>query len=197
MRQFKSLFYATLFFTFIALILGGCAKPPEEEKAAAKGAMDAALAVGAQNYAPADFSTAKSAWEQAEKFMSDKKYEDAKKAYLSAKQAFDQAKVAAQTAKKAMTEEVTKAVAELEDSWKALVDKAKKVENKMKTDLDSWKADSKTFEDGLKTAKDTIATDPLKTKKKIDELKSIIEKWDAKVKELAAIPEKPAKGKKK
>lgn len=196
MKRFKVLFYVSLFVSIIALV-AGCAKPPEEEKAAAKAAMDAALAAGAQNYAPADFSTGKSAWDQAEKLMGDKKYEDAKKAYLSAKEAFDKAKTAAQTAKKAMTEEVTKAVAELEESWKSLTDKAQKVEKKMKADLETWKGDAKTFEDGLKAAKDAIATDPLTTKKKIDELKSIIEKWDAKVKELAAIPEKPVKVKKK
>jgi len=85
-----------------------------------------------------------------------------------------------------MTDEANAAVASLEDGWKNLEAIAKKVEKKMKDKKDAWDADTKAFAEGLKTTKDMIAADPAGVKAKAGELKTIIDKWDATFKELAA-----------
>jgi len=196
MKYFK---YAVSSIMVMALIMMfiGCAKPPEAEKAAAKAAMDAAVTAGADKYAAADFKTAQSTWDASEAQMNDKKYEEAKQGYVSAKTAFEKAAGAAAVGKKAMTDEANAAVAALEDGWKNLAAAAKGVEKKMKDKQEAWAADTKAFEDGLKATKDMIAADPAGAKKKAGELKSIIDKWDAAFKELAAIPDKPVKKGKK
>lgn len=196
MKCFK---YAVSSIMVMALIMMfiGCAKPPEAEKATAKAAMDAAVTAGADKYAAADFKTAQSTWDASEAKMNDKKYEEAKQGYVSAKAAFEKAAGAAAVGKKAMTDEANAAVAALEDGWKNLAAAAKGVEKKMKDKQEAWAADTKAFEDGLKATKDMIAADPAGAKKKAGELKSILDKWDATFKELAAIPDKPAKKGKK
>lgn len=181
----------------LVMVFLGCAKPPEAEKAAAKAAMDAAVAAGADKYATADFSAGKTAWDSAEAQMKDKKYEEAKQGYLNAKPAFDKAAAAAVAGKKAATDEATAAAAALEESWKKLADAAAKLQKKMKDKQDAWTADAKAIEDGLKAAKDMIAADPLGAKKKAAELKALIDKWDATFQELAAIPDTPVKAVKK
>ncbi len=181
----------------LVMVFLGCAKPPEAEKAAAKAAMDAAVAAGADKYATADFSAGKTAWDSAEAQMKDKKYEEAKQGYLNAKPAFDKAAAAAVAGKKAAVDQATADVAALEESWKGLVASAKKLEKKMKDQQEAWTADAKTFEDSLKAAKDMIAADPLGAKKKAGELKALADKWGATFTELAAIPDKPAKAVKK
>ncbi|HON99672.1 MAG TPA: hypothetical protein PK836_03135 [Syntrophales bacterium] len=197
MRFFRSVFALTLVLALVAF-LGGCAKPPEAEKAAAKAAMDAAVGAGADKYAAPDFAAAKKAWEGAEAQMGEKKYEEAKQGYLNAKAAFDKAAAAAATGKTAAVSEATAALAVLEEGWKELSATAKKLEKKLKDQKDAWEADVKAFEEGLKAAKDAVNKDPLGAKKKAGELKALLDKWDAAFKELAAVPEKPAKkGKKK
>ncbi|MCK9196518.1 MAG: hypothetical protein M0P16_05980 [Syntrophales bacterium] len=192
MKYFK---YAVSSIMVMALIMMfiGCAKPPEAEKAAAKSAMDSAVTAGADKYAAADFKNAQSTWEASEAKMIDKKYEEAKQGYVSAKAAFEKAVGAAAAGKKVMTDEANAAVAALEDGWKNLAAAAKGVEKKMKDQQEAWAADTKVFEDGLKATKDMIAGDPAGAKKKAGELKSIIDKWDATFKDLAAIPDKPVK----
>jgi len=196
MKYFK---YAvtSIMFLALALVFIGCAQPPEAEKSAAKAAMDAATAAGADKYATADFNAAKSLWVASEAQMNEKKYEEAKKGYVSAKTAFEKAAGAAAVGKKAMTDEVNAAVAALEESWKNLEATAKDVEKKMKDKKDEWTADTKAFVEGLKTTKDMIATDLTGAKAKAGELKSLLDKWDASFKELAAAPAKPVKKEKK
>jgi len=197
MKYFKIAVSSILVMALIMMFIG-CAKPPEAEKSAAKTAMDAAVASGADKYAAADFKTAKSAWDASETQMSDKKYEEAKQGYVTAKTAFEKAAGAAAVGKKAMTDEANAAVAALEDGWKNLAAAAKSVAKKMKDKQEAWMADTKVFEDGLKATKDMIAGDPAGAKKKAGELKSILDKWDTTFKELATIPDKPVKkGKKK
>lgn len=180
-------------FVFLALVLlvVGCAKPPEAEKSAAKIAMDAAVSAGADIYAAADYKSAKSIWDASEAQMNNKKYEEAKQGYVNAKAAFEKAVGAAAAGKKVMIDEANIAVAALEDGWKDLASAAKGVEKKMKDKKDAWAADAKAFEDGLKATKNMIAGDPIGAKKKVGELKSMLDKWDATFKELAATPEKP------
>lgn len=191
--------YSVSLLMVLALIMMfvGCAKPPEAEKAAAKAAMDAAVAAGADKYATADFSAGKTAWEGAEAQMKDKKYEEAKQGYLNAKPAFDKAATAAVAGKKAAVDEATAALAALEEGWKEIAASAKKLQKKMKDKQEAWTADAKAFEDGLKAAKDALAADPLGAKKKAGELKALLDKWGATFSELAAIPDKPAKAAKK
>jgi hypothetical protein len=195
MKHFK---YAVSFMMVLALVLVfiGCAKPPEAEKSAAKAAMDAAVAAGADKYAATDFKAAKNLWDTSEAQMNATKYEEAKQGYVSAKAALERAAGAAKAGKKAMTDEVNAVVVSLEEGWKNLETAAKNVEKKMKDKKDAWAADTKTFLDGLKATKDMIATDPAGAKAKSGELKSILDKWDAAFKELAAVPAKPEAAKK-
>ena len=172
----------------LAFVFTGCAKPPDAEKSAAKTAMDAAASAGADKYAATDFAAAKTLWDTAESQMTDKKYKEAKQGYIDAKAAFEKAAGGVEAGKKAMTDEANAAVASLEDGWKNLEAIAKKVEKKMKDKKDAWDADTKAFAEGLKTTKDMIAADPAGVKAKAGELKTIIDKWDATFKELAAAP---------
>jgi hypothetical protein len=177
----------------VALVFIGCAKPPEAEKAAAKGAMDAALSAGAEKYAAVDLDAAKKIWDAAEAQMKEKKYKEAKQGYVETKTAFEKAAAAVAAGKTAVAAEAGAAVIALEEAWKNLEAAARGVEKKMQQDKkDAWAADTKAFTEGLKATKDMIAADPAGAKAKIGGLKAIVEKWDADVKELAAAPE-PAK----
>jgi len=176
----------------LALVFIGCAKPPEAEKSAAKTAMDAAIAAGADKYAAASLDAAKKIWDAAEAQMKSEKYEEAKKGYIDAKTAFEKAAADVAEGKKAVTAEVTTVVASLEEAWKTLEADAKKIGKKMKDEKDLWEADVKAFTEGLQAAKDKIVADPAGAKVKAGELKTIIDKWGASLKELAATPE-PAK----
>jgi hypothetical protein len=196
MKYFK-LSVSSIVIMALIMVFIGCAKPPEAEKAAAKTAMDAAVTAGADKYAAADFKTAKGAWDASEAQMNDKKYDEAKQGYIAAKAAFDKAAGAAAAGKKAVADEANAAIVALEEGWKNLAAAAKAVEKKMQDKQEAWAADTKVFEDGLKATKDMVAGDPAGAKKKAAELKAIIDKWDASFKELAAIPDKPAKKGKK
>ena len=178
-------------FLALALVVIGCAKPPEAEKSAAKTAMDAAVSAGAGKYATADFDAAKKLWDAAESQMTEKKYKEAKQGYIDAKAAFEKAAGAAEAGKKTLTDEANAAVAGLEEGWANLEGASQKVAKKMKDKKDMWDADVKAFAEGLKTTKDMIATDPSGAKTKTGELKAMIDKWDATFKELAAAPAKP------
>jgi len=109
MKHFKQI---VSLMTVLALVLVfiGCSKPPEEEKAAAKAAMDAAAAKGADKYAAADFKAAKGLWDKSEAQVAEKKYSEAKQGYIDTKAAFVKAAAAVEAGKKAVTDEVTAAV---------------------------------------------------------------------------------------
>ena len=181
----------------LALVFIGCAKPPEAEKSAAKAAMDTAVSAGADQYAAADFESAKKLWDTSEAQMNEKKYKEAKQGYIDAKAAFEKAVSAAEVGKKAMIDEANAAVASLEEGWKKLEATSKVLGKKMKDKKDAWDADAITFVDGLKATKDMIATNPTGAKTKAGELKTIIDNWDATLKELAAAPASPKQPKKK
>jgi len=185
-----------ILFLALALVVIGCAKPPEAEKSAAKTAMDAAVSAGAGKYATADFDAAKKLWNAAETKMTEKEYKEAKQVYIDAKAAFEKAVGAAEAGKKILTDEANAAVASLEEGWANLEGASQKVAKKMKDKKDMWDADVKAFAEGLKTTKDMIATDPSGAKTKGGALKAIIDKWDATFKELAAAPVKPVAVKK-
>jgi PBP1b-binding outer membrane lipoprotein LpoB len=180
----------------LALVFIGCAKPPEAEQKAAKAAMDAAVTAGADKYAVADLDAAKKEFDTAEAQVKDKKYKEAKEGYVKAEAAFKKAAGAVAAGKKAIADEATAAVAALETAWKDVEAAAKKVEKKMKDKKDAWAADAKAFGENLKAAKDAIAAEPTVAKTKVGELKGVLEKWEAALKELAA-PAKPEDKKKK
>ena len=181
----------------LALVAIGCAKPPEAEQKAAKAAMDAAVAAGADKYAAADLDAAKKVWESSEAQVKDKKYKEAKQGYVDAKAAFEKAAAAVEAGKKAVTDEATAALTAVEQGWAAIEGDAKKAEKKMKEKKAEWEADAKAFGDNLKAAKDALAADPIGAKAKAAELKAVIEKWDAAIKELMAAPAKPEPKKEK
>jgi hypothetical protein len=174
----------------LALVFIGCSKPPEAEQKAAKTAMEAAVSAGADKYAAADLDAAKKVWETAEAQVKDKKYKEAKQGYVDAKAAFEKAAGAVAAGKKAVADEATAAIAAVEAAWKSTEAAAKKVEKKMKDKKDAWAADAKAFGENLKAAKDAIAAEPTVAKTKVGELKGVIEKWEAALKELAAAPAK-------
>jgi hypothetical protein len=180
----------------LSLVFIGCAKPPEAEQKAAKAAMDASVAAGADKYAAADLQAAKKLWEAAEAQVKEKKYKEAKQGYVDAKASFEKATGAVAAGKKAATDAANAAVAALEEGWKGIEDSVKKIEKKMKDRKQAWEADAKSFVDSLKASKEMIASDPLGAKAKAGELKAVIEKWDAAFKEMAAAPTKPEAKKK-
>ncbi len=180
----------------LTLAFMGCTKPPDAEKQAAKTAMDAAISAGADKFAIADLNAAKKIWEQAESQMNDKKYKEAKQSYIDAKAAFEKAAAAVEAGKK-IADEAKVAMTTIEETWKNLGATAKKMEKKMKDKKEAWMADAKTFTEGLGKAKEMIDADPAGAKAKLDELKTIADKWDNTFKEMAAAPPKKPEATKK
>jgi len=177
----------------LTLVFMGCAKPPEAEKQAAKAAMDAAISAGADKYASDSLDAAKKIWDTAESQMKEKKYEDAKKSYIDATTAFK--KAAMDAGKKAAAEQANAALATVEESWKNVEATAKKMGKKLK-DKEAWTADAKAISEGLGKAKEMIAANPFQAKTKLDELKTMVDKWENTFKEMTTAPAKPKATKK-
>ena len=190
-----------LLFVFVGLALGisfvACSKPPEAEKEAAKKAMDAAIAAGADQYAPTDMEPAKKLWNTAETQMKEKKYKEAKQSYIDAKAAFEKAAAAVEKGKKAAVDQANAALNALEEQWKKLNALAKKMEKKLKGKKNAWTTDAKTVNEGLVKAKEMITTAPIEAKAKLGELQALADKWEATFKEMAATPTKHKTTKKK
>lgn len=160
----------------------------EAEKSATKAAMDKAVSSDAEKYAAADMDTAKEIWKTAEAKMKEEKFVEAKQSYFAAKAAFDMATYAAEGGKKSAVAEASTAVANLEKVWENLKSTAKNVKNKIKDKemKNDWAAFTKTFTEDIKATKEKIVTDPAGAKSNINELMSIIERWDAAFKGLSA-----------
>jgi hypothetical protein len=182
-----------LVFVFVALALVSfmaCSKPPEAEKEAAKKAMDAAIAAGADQYAPTDLEPAKKLWDNAETQVKDKKYKEAKQSYIDAKAAFEKAAAAVESGKKAAADQANAALNALVEQSKKLNGLAKKNEKRLKEKKNAWMTDAKTINEGLAKAKEMIATAPIEAKAKLGELQALADKWEATFKEMAATPAK-------
>jgi len=177
----------------LTLVFMGCAKPPEAEKQAAKAAMDAAISAGADKYATDSLDAARKIWDTAESQMKEKKYEEAKKSYIDATTAFK--KAAMDAGKKAAAEQANAALATVEESWKNVEATGKKMEKKMK-DKEAWTADAKAISEGLGKAKEMIAANLFQAKTKLDELKTMVDKWENTFKEMTTAPAKPKATKK-
>jgi hypothetical protein len=100
----------------VGMVWVSCSKPPEAEKEAARKAMDAAFAAGADKYAPAELEAANKVWDTAESRMKEEKYEEAKESYIGAKAAFEKAAAAVGAGKKAAADQAN---AEREATGKA------------------------------------------------------------------------------
>jgi PBP1b-binding outer membrane lipoprotein LpoB len=196
MRMIKlSLFVLVVF--GLGIVLAGCSKPPEAEKEAAKKAMNAAISVNADQYASADLEAAKKVWDTAESQMKEKKYKEAKQGYIDAKAAFEKAAAAVEAGKKAIAEQANAALGTLEGEWKKLSVTANKMEKKLKGKKQAWTADTKAISEGLAKSKEMIASAPAEAKAKLDELKTMIDRWETTFKEMARSPSKPKATKKK
>jgi predicted DNA-binding protein YlxM (UPF0122 family) len=181
----------------LGIVLAGCSKPPEAEREAAKKAMDAAITAGAEKYASIDLEVARKIMDTAESQMKDKKYKEAKQGYIDAKAAFEKAAAAVEVGKKAVADQANATLKALEDEWKKLNATAKKMEKKLKDKKQAWTADAKAIKEGLEKSKEVIASAPAEAKVKLDELKTMMEKWETAFKEMATSPSKPKTTKKK
>jgi hypothetical protein len=167
----------------LTFTLIGCAKAPESEKEAAKKAMDAALSAGADKYAAGDLEAAKKVWETAESQMKDKKYKEAKQSYIDAKAAFEKATAGVEAGKKALTDQAKAALVSLEESWKKVEASAKRLARKLK-EKEAWATDTKAINEGLAKARELIPTDPSQAKAKLEDLRSMVDKWDKRFEEM-------------
>jgi hypothetical protein len=188
MKNYKWL-VAVMMILVVAGAFTGCAKPPEAEKAAAKTALDAAIAAHADKYATTDYTAARQIWDSAESQVKEKKYEEAKKGYIDAKAAFEKAADVVETGKKAFTSQAAAAVADLEAAWTNLEAMAKKYENRLEKKK-LWEGDSKTFLEGLTSARGMISTDPAGATEKAGQLKRFLDTYSALFKQLASAPVK-------
>jgi hypothetical protein len=196
MRMIKlSLFVLVVF--GLGMVLAGCSKPPEAEKEAAKKTMDAAISVGADQYASADLEAARKVWDTAESQMKEKKYKEAKQGYIDAKAAFEKAAAAVEAGKKAIAEQANAALGTLEGEWKKLSVTANKMEKKLKGKKQAWTADTKAISEGLAKSKEMITSTPAEAKAKLDELKTMIDRWGATFRGMAKSSSNPKPTKKK
>jgi len=167
------------------------------EKESAKKAMDGALSAGADKYASVDLGAARKAWDAAESQMKEKKYKEAKESYIDAKAAFEKAAAAVEAGKKAVAGQAKAALKTLEEKLKKLHVTAKKLEKKLKDKKQAWTADAKAMKEGLGRSKEMIASAPAEAKAKLDELKTLFDRWEATFKEMASSASKPKATKKK
>ncbi len=168
----------------VALLVAGCDSPPEAEQKAAAAAVAAAKSAEADKYAGPAYKAVTDLQKQAEGFMADKKYSEAKAAYERAKGLGDDAAKAAVTGKAAMKTEVEKGIVAAEAAWTGLDKQVKAATKKMKPEQKkAWEDDAKAAQAALKSAKDTVATAPADARAQLATTLTTIEKW---TKELAA-----------
>jgi hypothetical protein len=174
----------------VALLVAGCDSPPEAEKKAADQAIAAAKSAEADKYAGPGYKAVTDLQRQADSFMGEKKYKEAKAAYERAKGLADDAGKAAVTGKAAMKAEVDKGIAAAEAAWTGLEKQAQATVKKMKPDQKkAWEAEAKAAKDSLQAAKDALANSPATAKEKLGSVLASIEKWS---KDLAAAGTAPA-----
>jgi len=178
----------------LAFLFAGCSKPPEAEQQGAKSVMDAAISAGADKYAAADLDAAKKKLDEAEGYMKEKKYKEAKQAYIDAKGAFEKAEAGVDAGKKALADEANSALATTEEQWGKLEAQAKQEARRMEKnqqDKEAWNNDSKAISEGMAKVKGMIATDPVGAKAKLEELKGLMNNWDNRFEEMAGAAQKP------
>lgn len=90
----KKIFFALIILVPV-LLLTGCPKPPLQEIADAKAALESARIAGAQTYAPKEYSSAKGYVQKAQDDSDNRQYNDAKVEAITGKQLADAAKALA------------------------------------------------------------------------------------------------------
>ena len=129
--------------------------------------------------------------------MKERRYKEAKESYIDAKAAFEKAAAAVEAGKKAAADQAKAALKTLEEKLKKMRVTAKKMEKKLKDRKQAWTADAKAIKEGLARSKKMIASAPADAKAKLDELKTMIDRWEATFKEMATSPSKAKAAKKK
>ena len=170
----------------VALLVAGCDSPPEAEKKAADAAIAAAKSAEADKYAGPAYKAVTDLQQQAESFMSEKKYKEAKAAYERAKGLGEEAAKAAVAGKAAMQAEVEKGIAAAEAAWAGVEKQGQAALKKMKPDQKkAWEEEGKAAKDSLAAAKAALANSPAEAKDKLASALAAIEKW---TKDLTAMP---------
>ncbi len=118
------------------ILLSSCAKPPDKEMQAARDAVSAAMTAEANMYVPELFTPAQDSLNQAETFVTEKKYGDAKRLAVFAKSWADSAATMAGTKKEEMKASAENAVKEATDKLEAF--KKMKLTAKMRTEAKGW-----------------------------------------------------------
>lgn len=118
------------------ILLSSCAKPPDKEMQAARDAVSAAMTAEANMYVPELFTPAQDSLNQAETFLTEKKYGDAKRLAVFAKSWADSSAAMAGTRKDEMKAAAENAVKDAT----AKVDAFKKgrLTVKQKTEVKAW-----------------------------------------------------------
>ena len=186
MRRF-SVRWAVPVLAGVALLAAGCDSPPEAEKKAADAAIAAAKSAEADKYAAPAYKAVTDLQRQAETYMGEKKYKEAKAAYERAKGLADDAGKAAATGKAALKAEVDKGIAAAEAAWVGLEKQAQAAAQKMKPDQKKmWEDEAKAVQASLKSVKDTVANSPAEAKEKLATVLASIEKASKDLAEVAA-----------
>jgi hypothetical protein len=162
----------------VALLVAGCDSPPEAEKKAADAAIAAAKSAEADTYAGPAYKAVTDLQRQAESFMGEKKYKEAKAAYERVKGLAEEAGKAAVTGKAAMKAEVEKGIAAAEAAWAGLEKQARAAMKKMKPDhKKAWEDGAKAAQTALQEAKAAVANSPAVAREKLSTVLASIEKW--------------------
>ena len=135
MSKYK-LFGMSLLLIMGIILLSSCAKPPDQEMQAARDAVSAAMNAEANMYVPDLFTSAQDSLNQAETFVTEKKYGDAKRLALFARSWADSAAAMAGTRKEEMKASAETAVKEASDKLDAF--KKMKLTAKMKAEVKTW-----------------------------------------------------------
>lgn len=118
------------------ILLSSCAKPPDKEMQAARDAVSAAMNAEANTYVPELFTPAQDSLNQAETFLTAKKYADAKRLALFAKSWADSAAAMAGTRKDEMKAAAQSAVNDATAKLDAF--KKGKLTAKIKAEVKTW-----------------------------------------------------------
>jgi hypothetical protein len=162
----------------IAVLVAGCESPPEAEKKAADAAVAAARSAEADKYAGAAYKAVSDLQRQAESFVGEKKYKEAKAAYERLKGLAEEAGRAAAAGKSAMKAEVEKGIGAAEAAWTGLEKQAQTAARKMKAEQKkAWEDEAKATKSALQSAKDAVANSPIEAKEKLGAVLASIEKW--------------------
>jgi hypothetical protein len=162
-----------------ALLVAGCASPPEAEKKAAEDAVRAAQSAGADRYAADDYAATQAALKEAEGHVGAKKYSEAKTAYVKVKELADQAASKVEAGKAAVKAEVDRAVADVEKRWQEADARVKAVGQRLKTEQTKvWEEATRSTGEALESVKAAAASDPLGAREKVAALGTEVEKLE-------------------